>query len=211
MKSHTTPKGTALPLLNLRRKDYLEVKYRIVWFREEHPAWSIETEFLSVTDKSACAKATIKDESGRVLSTSHKFENVQGFPDFLEKAETGSIGRALALIGYGTQFCADELDEGKRIVDSPVSRNQGVFPEQPEPGDGNQTESGWKFTFGQWNKKTLEEVYHDPKFGPAKMAGYIDYLEGSVQKTGKPLSSAAIDAIEQIEKFLGVMENAPSL
>src|SRR5262249_10461456 len=26
----------------------------------------------------------------------------------------------LALIGYGTQFCADELDEGDRIVDSPA-------------------------------------------------------------------------------------------
>ena len=38
----------------------------------------------------------------------------------MEKAETGSIGRALALLGYGTQFCADELDEGDRIVDAPA-------------------------------------------------------------------------------------------
>jgi hypothetical protein len=35
---------------------------------------------------------------------------------------SGAIGRALAALGYGTQF-APELDEQHRIVDSPVERN----------------------------------------------------------------------------------------
>lgn len=117
---YRTAKGTDLPILSLRGRDYLEVKYRLVWFREEHPDWSIETEMVNLTDTSAFVRASIKDDQGRVIATSHKFENKQGFPDFIEKAETGAIGRALALIGYGTQFCADELDEGERIVDSPV-------------------------------------------------------------------------------------------
>jgi hypothetical protein len=116
-----TPKGTELPLLNMRGKEYLEVKYRIVWFREEHPDWSIETEYVQVTEASAFAKAIIRTEEGRVVTTSHKFEDRKGFPDFIEKAETGAIGRALALIGYGTQFCADDLNEGHRIVDAPAS------------------------------------------------------------------------------------------
>jgi hypothetical protein len=46
----------------------------------------------------------------------------------MEKAETGAIGRALALIGYGTQFCADELDEGDRIVDAPVAKKSSYRP-----------------------------------------------------------------------------------
>lgn len=120
-RSYKTNKGTELPLLNLRGKEYLEVKYRLVWFREDHPDWSIETEIMNVTDTSAYARAIIRDENARTIATSHKFESVQGFPDFIEKAETGAIGRALALIGYGTQFCADELDEGSRIVDAPAS------------------------------------------------------------------------------------------
>lgn len=128
-RSYRTAKGTELPLLNLRGKQYLEVKFRLVWFREEHPDWSIETELISVTESSAYSRASIKDEKGRLIATSHKFESVQGFPDFIEKAETGAIGRALALIGYGTQFCADELDEGKRIVDSPV----GSQPRSHDP------------------------------------------------------------------------------
>lgn len=127
-RNYTTAKGTELPLLNLRGREYLEVKYRLVWFREDHPDWSIETDLISVTDVSAYAKATIRDENGRVIATSHKFENVQGFPDFIEKAETGAIGRALALIGYGTQFCADELDEGSRIVDAPVATQPSRSP-----------------------------------------------------------------------------------
>ena len=41
------------------------------------------------------------------------------FADYLEKAETRAVGRALAMCGYGTQF-APELEERERIVDSPV-------------------------------------------------------------------------------------------
>ncbi len=130
-RMYRTPKGTELPILNLRGRDYLEVKYRLVWFREEHPDWSIETEILSATEANAYARATVKDDQGRVIATSHKFETKQGFPDFIEKAETGAIGRALALIGYGTQFCADELDEGDRIVDSPVDHARS--PGRPAP------------------------------------------------------------------------------
>lgn len=119
MKTFKTKEGTELPLLDLRGKDYLEVRYRLVWFREEHPDWAIETEFVGITTTSCLAKATIKDSAGRIVATGHKAEDQKGFFDFLEKSETGAIGRALALVGYGTQFCADELDEGQRIVDAP--------------------------------------------------------------------------------------------
>lgn len=43
-RNYRTSKGTELPLLNLRGKQYFEVKFRLVWFREDHPDWSIETE-----------------------------------------------------------------------------------------------------------------------------------------------------------------------
>lgn len=136
-RTFTTEKGSVLPVLNLRGQDYLEVKYRLVWFREEHPDWSIETEFVTLTERAALARAILKDESGRVIATAHKAETSTGFPDFMEKAETGAIGRALALIGYGTQFCADELDEGDRIVDSPAN----PVVRLPETGGGSGLQS----------------------------------------------------------------------
>lgn len=124
-KTFKTTKGTELPLTNLRGKDYLEVKYRLVWFREERPTWSIETDFVSLDKESAMGRAVIKDDTGRIIATAHKCEDKKGFQDFAEKAETGSIGRALALIGYGTQF-APEIEEDDRIVDSPVTRQPTI-------------------------------------------------------------------------------------
>jgi hypothetical protein len=129
MSSFKTAKGTELPIMDIKGKPYLQVAHRLVWFREERPAWTIETDYLSVSESSVFAKAVIRDEAGRILSTAHKFEDKQGFPDFREKAESGAIGRALAMIGYGTQFCADDLDEGSRLADSPVApQGSGARP-----------------------------------------------------------------------------------
>jgi hypothetical protein len=69
----------------------------------------------------AIFKATARDGSGGV-GTGTKSESAANFPDFIEAAETGAIGRALASLGFGTQF-APELQEQHRIVDSPVTRS----------------------------------------------------------------------------------------
>lgn len=207
-RSYKTPKGTELPLLNLRGKDYLEVKYRLVWFREDHPDWSIETEFMTVTDKSACAKATVKDETGKIIATSHKFENERGFPDFIEKAETGAIGRALALIGYGTQFCADELDEGDRIVDAPatpVARGltTSVSTATESGGSGGPGAEGgdlgeFVVPFGRKYKgKRLKEI-------PRKeIESYVAWLEGDAEKKNTPLSYEVKVLKKAVELYYG--------
>ena len=66
-------------------------------------------------------KAIIKDMTGQVIATARKKETEIGFPDHIEKAEAGAIGRALAMCGYGT-LQAPEFDEGKRIADAPVEK-----------------------------------------------------------------------------------------
>src|SRR5690606_11780771 len=87
----TTHKGTVLPIITLKGKEYLEVKYRLVWFREEHPDWGIETELVAHSDENTTAKATIRDASGRIIATAHKTEDKRGFYDHAEKAETGAV------------------------------------------------------------------------------------------------------------------------
>jgi hypothetical protein len=198
-RSYRTPKGTDLPILNLRGKEYLEVKYRLVWFREDHPDWAIETELLSVSEESAYARATIKDSQGRVIATSHKFESKIGFSDFIEKAETGAIGRALALIGYGTQFCADELDEGERIVDSPVAAHESrvqaeehaAVPMAPQdPGE-------YRISFGRRYKGL--KLCDIPR---GELEGYIEWLEDSASKKGIPLSEEARSLKVAVGRYL---------
>jgi hypothetical protein len=118
-KSFKTPKGTELPLIDLKGKPYLQVAHRLVWFREDHPTWGIITEPHSIDATQATFIAQVRNDEGKLIATGTKQETKTGFPDFIEKAETGAIGRALALCGYGTQF-APELDEGNRLADSPV-------------------------------------------------------------------------------------------
>ncbi len=212
-RNYRTEKGTELPLLNLRGKQYLEVKYRLVWFREEHPTWSIETQLVSVTDTSAYAKATIRDDSGRIIATSHKFESVKGFPDFIEKAETGAIGRALALIGYGTQFCADELDEGKRIVDAPVEMTTKRAPTTAQAvvadSDGEASEKpgiapgDFTINFGRKYKgKKLKEIARP------ELESYVKWLEASAVRDGTSLSFQVEQLKAAYERLHGPLEEA---
>ncbi len=112
-------------LMKVKGKDYLEVKYRVHWFRQEKPDWDIQTKIIQVDIEKgiAIAQADIFDAQGRHRSSGIQMEEKRTFPDYLAKAETASIGRALACLGYGTLQCFD-MEEGiekGRIVDAPVS------------------------------------------------------------------------------------------
>lgn len=150
--------------------EYLPVQWRLVWFRQECPNGTIETEIIHLdldketeeetfvwnsekrrsektTKKApglAVVRAVVRDGKGGV-ATGTKMEKAASFNDFLEKAETGAIGRALAELGFGTQFTADELDERHRIVDAPVDRassngSNGSSDSAAETAEGSVTE-----------------------------------------------------------------------
>jgi hypothetical protein len=115
-------------LVKLQNKDYLEVKYRLVWFRDAFPHGIITTSMLQLDlDRGLAVFKAIIDDGEGGIGTGHGSETVKDFRDFIEKAETKAIGRALAALGFGTQFTGDELSEHHRIVDSPVERK----PQEP--------------------------------------------------------------------------------
>jgi len=102
--------------------EYLEVKWRLVWVRSEHPDAVIDTDLISHANGEAIFRAQVTIPDGG-SATGWGSEDAQSFGDYIEKAETKAIGRALAALGYGTQFCSD-FDFGAangRVVDSPVS------------------------------------------------------------------------------------------
>ena len=77
------------------------------------PSWCIDTQLVSHEGDSAVFCAKILDEEGAMKSSGYGSESKRDFADYLEKAETKAVGRALAMLGYGTQFAPD-LDEGNR-------------------------------------------------------------------------------------------------
>ncbi len=104
---------------------------------EEGFAWNAEKRRSEKIIKRAKGyarfRAIVTDgKGGRATGT--KSECAASFPDYIEKAETGAIGRALAALGYGTQF-APEFNEEHRIVDSPVERTA-------TPGESNSNSPG---------------------------------------------------------------------
>jgi hypothetical protein len=106
--------------------DYLEVKWRLVWLRETYPDATIDTELVSHDGALAVFKATVTIPGGGA-ATGWGSEGPDEFRDYIEKAETKAIGRALAALGFGTQFCPDfDFGAGARraqVVDAPIDFN----------------------------------------------------------------------------------------
>lgn len=150
-KTVKTPAGTELPLVNLKGKDYLMVGHRLQWFNEIEKHFDITTEFLLVNDDQTICKAhvVVKDVEGNVLRQAQatKRETKKDFSDHTEKAETSAIGRALAILGYGTQFALSDLDEGQRLADSPMVDVKEMKKDTPST-EKRQPEPAKKSGFG---------------------------------------------------------------
>jgi hypothetical protein len=147
--------------------DYLPVQYRLVWVHSENPrefeitilseiiepdritkeevyVWNNETRRSEKVVKEAPGwaryhvRVRIVTHDGRLLvAEGIKTEGAASFTDYPEKACTGAIGRALATLGYGTQF-TDEFDEKHRIVDAPVDRGAAASVESQNQGQRSQ-------------------------------------------------------------------------
>ena len=164
---YTTKKGTQLPLMSMKGKPYMQVAQRLIWFTEDVESYSIDVSFPFIDENETVAFASIKlfDSAGKVVKsvTATKRESKAHFIDHTEKAETGAIGRALAMLGFGTQFAVADLEEGEkdgspRVVDSPVLTKPST-PSSSSPAKS--ASSG----FGVTEKK---EVPSSMKFGQPK-------------------------------------------
>jgi hypothetical protein len=115
-----------------RLEDYLEVKWRLVWFRERYPRGVITTEEICVDLDRGYARfrcVVCDGEGGQ--ATGYGTETAAGFADYVERAETRALGRALAALGIGTQFVGQDLTEGEHVVDAPVASPNGQGSSSP--------------------------------------------------------------------------------
>ncbi len=100
---------------------YLEVKWRLVWLREQHPDAVIETNMVESSRDHAIFKASVQLPDG-AAATGWGSEYREQFANFIEAAETKALGRALAALGFGTQFAGDLGTDrnGFGLSDAPV-------------------------------------------------------------------------------------------
>ncbi|MBZ4664755.1 hypothetical protein [Mahella sp.] len=103
--------------------DYMEVKWRMVWFRNENTQNThtvIKDKIIDIERRFAYFEVEVTDSKGNV-EIGVGSETGDDFEDYIEKAYTKAYGRALAALGYGTQF-APEISDDNAVVDAPVSR-----------------------------------------------------------------------------------------
>ena len=105
--------------MQIRGKEYMEVKDRVMVFRKNNPSWSIITKIIENNEEtgSVIFKATIEDADGRIRGTGHAHEfkedksSMVNKTSHLENCETSAIGRALGSLGIGIESSYASYDE----------------------------------------------------------------------------------------------------
>lgn len=180
--------------------DYLEVKWRMVWYRQENRENTktvVRDKIIDTKNRFAYFELEVTDSKGNV-EIGVGSETGDDFGDYIEKAYTKAYGRALAALGYGTQF-APELEEGDDVVDSPVKTEdvKTAVPDQDEP----MTEPQRRAIFAIYNSMGMSEAqireiiqkrYNKPEgkmLSKQEASDFIDYLNSLKGRfTGKSIS-----------------------
>lgn len=194
-------------LVNINgRGEYLEVKWRLLWLRTEHPDATIETELVRLEDNDAVFKARVSLPDGG-SATGWGSESAGDFRDFLEKAETKAIGRALAALGYGTQFCQDHEfgAADARVVDAPVDINssrprRAYEAGRPAAGGGDGAAAAASATQRATERqvKFIHAIAREAGLDEAELDAWSQELYGQgVDELNRRDASALIEALQR--------------
>ncbi len=171
-------------LINLKGKPYLPVAGRIAIIRAEQKPYSIKTTPLQIEMEHGFAvfQAEVWLD-GILLGMGTKQESKKDFPDFVEKAETGAIGRALAIAGFGTMYALQDFDEGERMADAPVTVNKAAPKSAPAPAPVNDLAAA--------GRKFKEAVaYFEPNVSPDRLKQAFRILVGGKERSIETLEQA---------------------
>src|SRR5712691_6283872 len=104
--------------MKLQGRDYLQVADRVYAWRLDYPidsGWRIITQIIagSAEEKWMAWEARTVNPESCVVATGHKFEDApppgaRGCAEWVDKGETGAIGRALGNCGWGTAAALEE-------------------------------------------------------------------------------------------------------
>lgn len=130
---------------------YLPLKWRIAWLRADHPQAKIKTHLASHENNVAVFTAMVELPEGGAATgwgaKSRQETQVGPFDseglDYLIAAENQALSRALAALGYGTEYALDfdppaenqaiPLPEGAHFTEAPEEEEPGIEVPMDEP------------------------------------------------------------------------------
>ena len=149
--------------VDLKGKQYAEVKERVIAYRKLYPEGVINTE-PTFTDNYVMFKATATDQNGKVLANGYAREMLnKSFA--IENAETSAIGRCLGFLGLGISTSIATKEDMEQI-DSP----SGIF-DTPTPADIKALADEFKKLF---TKEEQVRILNGLKITEVEQIGYTD-------------------------------------
>lgn len=104
-KENLADANKKLESIPVKGKQYVTVNERVKAFRDICPDGCIETEIIALNNGVVTMKATVKDETGKVIGTGLAQEKEDnGYinkTSYVENCETSAVGRALGFAGIG--------------------------------------------------------------------------------------------------------------
>jgi hypothetical protein len=102
--------------IRIHGEEYVRVKDRLQAMRRDHPDARVVTELVELDRERffALFRARIELANGAV-ATGWGSECADDFGDYIEKAETKAIGRALVALGYGSDALLGSSEEAAEI------------------------------------------------------------------------------------------------
>lgn len=170
-------------------KEYAEVDERVGAFRSQYPDGSIQTTVIYEDEATVVFSASVYNSTGELLATSTACESREDKGvnqyHYWENAETSSIGRALALCGYGCDISIASANDM-------MSASSFATTDQRNKIDHLLAETGTDVNrllehYGVRDLDSLDELTAEK---------FISTLE-KVQSQKKTTSSAILDAAKQ--------------
>jgi hypothetical protein len=122
-------------------RDYLDLKWRLVWLRSREPEASIETQVVPSDEDEIVCRATISARSGASV-TAHGSARRSDDESAVEAAENRALARALAAFGIGAEYLDDDDVVLTPLPSPPVNlmtaralmdRSEQRYETEPEP------------------------------------------------------------------------------
>lgn len=165
----------------VKGRDYLEVKWRIAWMRSEHPDAILDTDLVSHADDRAIMRAIVTLPDGG-SATGWGSETSASFENYIEKAETKAIGRALTALGYGTP--ATELEDTEQVT----------HMQRPSVRHAQQSNA---FLATAPQKSRIQRLAGELHLNPSELESLIQqHVGSSLGNINKRQASGVIDLLE---------------
>ena len=130
--------------MNIRGKEYIEVKDRVLEFNKNYPNGAIRTEIVSQTDDLITMIAIVTpdtDKPTRIFTgTAQEWKNdpksMVNKTSLVENCETSAVGRALALMGIGVidsiASAEDVMIAKNKEIRARVARAEEAYQSEPK-------------------------------------------------------------------------------